>query len=478
MGLLVSFIWAAKSMLNESSLNFSAVIIVAVMLCEIYIILSTYFSAVQNEFGPILPMLETIISSSLPLIASSLLTWFFCAEIPSLDIVIFFSVCYFFHTQLICRPKYVSRYGYSTKKDDKGDVDGKVLLIPLRIMKTVYVLPVIVSFAIHLAVHHNVLSTGRTWIVNTAVAIFLPTILMCYSAMQQIEYWPIEQRESVTFRLRLCIYFVCALFLLAGQDHPIFDELKSFSGLPTPIPSILLLGSIFSVFIALILYRMQSKIQKLKEDDDEEIYTSSSQSKRVSGMSLLISIFVSFFVGVSALLLSVLVNIPYKTLPICVIGAVSLAEVYHRKTWALLPTMLLIFIAGLSISVVSLSFAYNTVYYVSCDFSWGGLQLTMKQFSKAFSLSLAFATILPTLVVHHGKTATGSVLPSAGTNTLNSSTSPQSNYEFGFKIVEFFTPWIVFSFALSEIMIREKVNVNILLNSVIEAFTYLITELG
>ena len=187
MGLLISLIWSAKEFLNESALNFSFVILVGVIFAQMFILLSSFFTGVMNEFSPVINSLEVVILSSAPLICSTLLTWFVCAEVPTLDIVIMFSVLYYIYVKLLCYPRCKVSGTQPKKQDDISKVVEELpkLLIPLRLMKLVYTLPILSSLAIHLAVHHNVLATGRTRFINFAVAFFLPVVLMALAANRQ-----------------------------------------------------------------------------------------------------------------------------------------------------------------------------------------------------------------------------------------------------------------------------------------------------
>jgi hypothetical protein len=78
----------------------------------------------------------------------------------------------------------------------------------------------------------------------------------------------------------------------------------------------------------------------------------------------------SFFIGLTAALIGILVNIPMKVIPVCVIGSVALSEFYYKKHWALMPRLLLVLISSISIAIVAVSFTHNTVFYLSFDFNW------------------------------------------------------------------------------------------------------------
>ena len=460
MGIMISLLWEAREFLSKSALNFSFIILVGIVLCKLYLLLSGFFPGIQNEFGPLLLTLESVATSTTPLIASALLAWFMCSEIPMLDIVTFFSISYFLYTSILCRPRYISSTGVSGKKIDSGTNGNDFsLLIPLSTMKIVYVIPVVVSLVVHLAVHHNVLSTGTTRLINILFAVLLPVLLMSICASQQLEYWPSEQQGKVLVRLRVLIYATCGALTLIGHHHPVFGEIKSFSGLAEPLPSILLVGSAFFGVLALFLFRLKSKIQKFKDDEDTSVFMSSTSSRRMDGYAFLISIFVSGAVGASAFLIALLVNIPTKALPACVLGAVSLAEVYHRRSWSAVPQLLLVIIAGLSIAIVSMSFVSNTIYFVRFDFYWMNMQLSMKQFCKGFSIMLLLSAVIPTLTIQQDQRKSSTLLPSSAASNLMGPSHAKElvSSNVGLTIVEYLTGLAALAFAATELMIREQV---------------------
>jgi hypothetical protein len=292
------------------------------------------------------------------------------------------------------------------------------------------------------------------------VAVLLPVLLMSICATQQLEYWPIDERGKVLVRLRVLIYAVCGVLMLVGHHHPVFDEIKSFSGFPEPLPSVLLVGAAFSGVLALLLFRLKGKLQKFKDDEDTNVFTSSASSRRMDGYSFLISILVSGAVGVSALLVALLVNIPTKALPACVLGAVSLAEVYHRRSWSPIPYLMLILIAMITISIVSDSFVSNTIYYVRYDFHWMNTQLSMKQFCRGFSCILILSVVIPVFSVQPDDRKSSSLLPSSASSPLTSSSHSKElmSDSIGFAIVEYLIGFVALLFAATELMIREQVS--------------------
>lgn len=463
MAVFISLLWAARDFLTETWLNVSFIVLCGIVLGEVYVLLSGFFPSVQQEIGSLLLALESVMFSSSPLISSSILSWFLCAEIPSLDIVTFFSVSYFLLTRIVCRPRRIQSLGVSTKKaDGSPSVDQTMHLIPLPIMKIVYVLPVIVSFAIHLAVHHNVLSTSRTRFVNTAITLLLPTLLMSVCALQQLDYWPTEQRSKVSFRLRVLVYSATGLLVLFGQDHPVFDELKSFSGLPAPVPSLLLLGSMFAGIFAVLLYRLRSKMDKHKDDSDVVDFDSPAYHRRINGYSMLLGTVISAAVGLSAWQFVLLINLPRISWMAIWIAAPGLAEIYHRKSWSLGTRLLILVFVLVETQFLALYFVESTLYHVKFDFSWTGmgLELSMDRFCRLFFVSLLLAVGVPTLVIQTAKPKDMSLLPSVGDSVggdAHSSARGYAEQSIGFRIVEFLTPFLAFAFAAVELMIREQV---------------------
>jgi hypothetical protein len=104
-----SVMYAAQVFLEESFWNVSFVLVVGILMFFTYVLFMSFFYGIADEFSSMFQTLEVLILASLPLVASSLITWFLCVELPSLDIVTTFSMVYFFYVLLCCSPRPVRK---------------------------------------------------------------------------------------------------------------------------------------------------------------------------------------------------------------------------------------------------------------------------------------------------------------------------------------------------------------------------------
>ncbi len=203
--------------------------------------------------------------------------------------------------------------------------------------------------------------------------------------------------------LRGGLRLVAGLLVLCWQDHPVLDELKSFSGLDAPLPEYLLLGTLFLLGLAFVVHHYAVSFRRAADDIDS-ISISSSQKTRSGQTVGLLESLVSLCIGCSSAMVSVLVSIPAKVLPVSMVGAMALAEYYHRASWTATNKVLLVVIAAVSLAIVAASFTHSTVYYLVYSFAWH-FDLSMQQFCSLFALLLAFAVAVPALLMPVSSTA-------------------------------------------------------------------------
>jgi len=165
--------------------------------------------------------------------------------------------------------------------DNNNSVDYTIL-IPFNIQVIMYIQPIIISLFIHISLHHNVLEVTHTRIINIALSIIQPALLMIYCAQIQLPTvlklaatnnlknsiidkttsstttatssttYPtttsstssslaattssssssIIDHEQLSKVLDVITIVLCISLVICIENHPIFDELKSFSSLP------------------------------------------------------------------------------------------------------------------------------------------------------------------------------------------------------------------------------------------------------
>ena len=265
--------------------------------------------------------------ATIPILSSSIITWFLCIEIPSFNVEITFNIIYFLYILYMVRPRVISKlnlkqqyhhhhhqqqqqqqqfllqqnkYNASSTAttaaasssslsitnnqnnnansniDNINSVDYTIL-IPFNIQVIMYIQPIIISLFIHIALHHNVLEVTHTRIINIALSIIQPALLMIYCAQIQLptvlklaatnnlknsiidkttsstttatssttsptttsssssvttSSSSIIDHEQLSKVLDVITVVLCISLVICIENHPIFDELKSFSSLP------------------------------------------------------------------------------------------------------------------------------------------------------------------------------------------------------------------------------------------------------
>ena len=105
LGLWSTVVWSARLILSESMFNFSVVIVMGVLLFEVFIVICAQFRSLLTEFDSLFYFLEMQMFATIPLLCSTIITWFICVEIPSLDFPLCFSTSYFLYVMWVCQPR-------------------------------------------------------------------------------------------------------------------------------------------------------------------------------------------------------------------------------------------------------------------------------------------------------------------------------------------------------------------------------------
>ncbi len=114
-GIFGAAIWAAQFLILESYLNMTILAILGILLLYLFFVISFGFVTLQIEFQRIIPHLERVLFQSLPLVASSFLTWFLCIEISTLDLPICFCSIYFIYLMWLGKPRISSIKDFQNK---------------------------------------------------------------------------------------------------------------------------------------------------------------------------------------------------------------------------------------------------------------------------------------------------------------------------------------------------------------------------
>lgn len=145
------------------------------------------YTQIRCDFPLLFSILETIIFSTLPIIAACITTWFVCIEFPSCDLSICFSCTYFLYLLLIATPL-----------RNEGEKDNAVYIINQETILLLYIIPLVFSPVLHLIVHHNVLEFNFNCLFGFLESFIFPLVLVCVAAERQLAYWTTETNEFLS----------------------------------------------------------------------------------------------------------------------------------------------------------------------------------------------------------------------------------------------------------------------------------------
>ena len=188
LGMWSTVVWSARMILSESALNFSLVIVMGALLCEVFVVVCASFRSLLNEFDSLFYFLEVVLFATVPLLNTAIVTWFLCVEVPSLDFPLCFSTVYFLYVSWLARPRRAS-HPAAAGNPRVGPVGEPMLALPRNVLMLVYAMPVVLSFTLHAAVHHNVL-LEHSWTRAAGLLISALSPLMYDAALLRLSRSP------------------------------------------------------------------------------------------------------------------------------------------------------------------------------------------------------------------------------------------------------------------------------------------------
>lgn len=248
-----TLIYASKLLLQDSFLNFGIVFLLSIHLILFFFALIGQFRSLRIEFESFFYFFEVILMTTIPLISSTILTWFIAVEFPSLDLSFAFTICYFFYCQLLLPPR-PSSYP-STKNSIITHWGGGPYVLSLPMVMSVYLTPIILCPALHLTMHHTVtMSSSIHKLFHFGLSCLFPILTVILSAERQLQYWPEVERPVIASLFFLFKILVTLGLTLCLQTNEFLEDLKDFSGLQEPYASIVFLLIVVLLLSAVVLH--------------------------------------------------------------------------------------------------------------------------------------------------------------------------------------------------------------------------------
>ena len=467
-GEVACLVWAARVFIAESTLNFSVILLMWIVLFFSFLVSCNFFSGIVNDVGVVLAVMNQLMFATLPLVSAALLSWFLCIEVPSLDLLLCFNAVYFVYMLFLGRPRIVSlslRKGKHSPTSPAGSM--QTYLLPAYLLIIMYIIPIVMTIFMHIAIHHNVLSTSHTRVTNFLLSVLVPALLMTYCAHKQLTSGAASFHaqddqlvENLPKFLEGSTYVLSCLMIYCIQSHPMLDELKSFSDLSDEMAGYAIMTAVFLVFAAFAIHQFCKKQTAYLIEQSENMNSDSAAADARKRMKF-VSILASVCIGGANALMTVVIGLPEHAVGVSVVGAMSLAEYYLHSDWSAGHRAILLCIASLYSALAASSFIKMALGGILYQFHWH-VDATMPEFTTVINLLVPVAVLLPTMLgsnvvdsaayagdlMHHGLPRTD----------INSAASSSGSRYIGNVVFEWVFPVVTVIVAAAELMIREQVH--------------------
>ena len=415
-GMWTSLVWAAREILKQSMYNFSILIVMGVLLGYAFLTLASFFRSVRNEFESSFAFLESLMVATIPLIASVLITWFTCTELPELDLPTVFSTSYFVYVLLLCNPAYPSQ---------------KSKALSPKMVLAVYAVPVYFAPFVHGATNHHALYRSVRigslhQLGDLAASALYPLLLMTIAAEQHTGYYTQGRPNNISTVVGVTKLIAFCGLLLSMQSHPYFAELKAASSLGEPYITLVYMA------IAVLTGLGISVSSRSSSNPEKSGYSSQINQglggKDPSAQPMTYTITVKVIAGAVCALLGIACRLPKFVVAVSAFGGILYSEYcqnwsgYGRGWVPWLVGQALVFTAGSCASIAALSATGPSLYFLDVDFAWHGVEVDIKQLCIGFMCLASFVLTVASLALQARPAQTNpgkiaySVLPTSREN--------------------------------------------------------------
>ena len=347
--LWMSLVYAARFLLQTSLLNLSMTGVFGFVVLYIFLVLSGYFHSIRISFEGAFVIIEKILFTTLPLISSTIITWFFCLEVPVLDLSLCFSTVYFIHIYFLGQPRSSSLSSIYQNSN---------YILNNKIITQLYVLPIIISFILYVALHHNVLSSTFNMLNNLLICVLLPSILVTICIEHHINYWSDRVQLKMIQYCHIAKTVAVFLLLICLQNHSFFYDLKIYSGYREPYASLIFVNTIIGTISAIYIHEnyTQPYLQEMKEDITQ------SRDSNLGRKLFYADIAENISIILATLSIGMLLRLPSILFVFCVL-CIRINVFFTRSSLRNRYLARTIFITAASITAfaVSLTFTTNTL---------------------------------------------------------------------------------------------------------------------
>ena len=250
-----TLIYASRSIVESSIVNMGILGVLTILLIMIFIALAGQFRGLRTELESSFYFLETLLMTTIPLTATTILTWFVCIEFPGLDLPTTFTVIYYIYVVILGAPRPSSHPSARIQTPPTDWAMGRhVLSVPL--ICTLYITPLLVCPALHITVHHNVAMAGSIHrLLDFLNSFLLPLLSMTLAAERHTLYWTdVSTRGRLAERLFSLKLWIVAMLSITLQTNSFVEEVKDFSGISEPFATLTTIAVVMFLLMALYLH--------------------------------------------------------------------------------------------------------------------------------------------------------------------------------------------------------------------------------
>lgn len=493
LGVWASLVWAARVLLRQSLGNFIMLAVMGALLAFLYVLLAALFRSVRAEFETTLHFCETLVFATLPLLASCLVTWFVCVELPGLDAPTVLATSYFLYVLVLSSPRPSSGSAPHAPRMRR-------VLSP-HLAAAIYALPVFLCPCVHAAFNHHALyraavggHLGR--LSGLAIAGLFPLLLMAQAALSHgYHIAPAAGNDGssiaeatgassastatsrgtfnlVTSALQTTKVTAVSGLLLCLQSRPYFADLKRASGLAEPLASLLfvLIGALTAagVWVSSGGRGATPKPWGSTDEDDDKRYAARHLGSMVGGgkgvavtQSWGRKALVSVLSASVCALLAVALGLPRVLVGLCGVGGGLYSEYAQRwvgtGSWFVwLVGQGMSTLAGGVASLAALSLTAQSLYFLDVDFFWHDLEVPIRHVCLGFVSLVSSGVGISSLALQAKASAQATAfLPVSSSNLFAASNAAPSPSLPGNLFCSSYVAFLIFVSAF-ELFVREQ----------------------
>jgi hypothetical protein len=256
-----ALMYASREIIQETLANLGILTVLTILLVMIFFALAGQFRGLRSEFESSFYFTETVLMATIPLVASTILTWFVCVEFPSLDLPTCFAVIYYLYMVVMLSPRPSSHPSARAKAQTAmGIWSAGPYVLSVPVVCAVYMIPLVLCPSLHFIVHHNVPMSGSMHrLLDFLNSFLLPLVLTVLAAERHTLYWSdVQARGRVGDMLFSLKIWVAAVLTVTMQTNSFVEEVKAFSGIPEPYASLTTVMAAGFILLAVYLHCMNT----------------------------------------------------------------------------------------------------------------------------------------------------------------------------------------------------------------------------